>query len=167
MNLEQEQQHPNEKQAQAYFSAEALQKMLDIQNRTVDKVVIHLWQNLMDPNNSVELIDSLQLRFTDGSRITIGCNDTSEGLEIIDLNIEELRKTLNSESNGKIKVHALDASKTKMWQDIPSQTLKAIQLTKENDNYKADSLLLDFGHEKRTVSISPYDGLVIDYYEDI
>ncbi len=149
-----------------YFTPEALQKMVNVQNKIIARIVIFLWQNAVDAGNSVEIIDSLQLRFTDGTDITIGCNELSDGLDILDFNYEATKKQLEEEFKGKIKIHALNAGKTKMWEGIEGKTLKAIQLTKENNNYKADSIMLDFGDDGRTVGISPYDGLVIDYYEE-
>jgi hypothetical protein len=53
-----------------------------------------------------------------------------------------------------------------MWEAVPGQKLQSIQITKEGDYYKADSIMLNFGEEKRTISIGPLDGLIIDYYEE-
>lgn len=150
-----------------FFTKEALIKMLDVQGKVVEKIIIVLWQNVIDAANSIEIIDSLQLRFTDGTRITLGCNDNSDGLDVVDINFVELKKQLEEEFGGKIKLHALDAGKTKMWLGIEGKTLEAIQLTKENDYYKADSVLLNFGDEKRAVSISHSDGIIIDYYDEV
>lgn len=149
-----------------YFTTEALAKMVQVQGKTIDKIVIILWQNVVDANNSMEIIDALQLRFTDDVRITIGCNQNSDGLDIIEPNFKELREQLDSEFGGKIKLHALDASKTKMWESIPGKVLNAMRVTREEENYKADALVLDFGDEGRTVAISPSDGLIIDYFEE-
>jgi hypothetical protein len=155
-----------ENKSEIYFSKEALQEMISVQGKIIDKIVIFLWQNLVDTNNSVEIIDALQLRFTDGTNITLGCNETSEALDILNYKFKDVKQHLEEEFSGKIKIHALDAGKTKMWEDIGGKTLNAIQLTNEDGNYKADAVLLDFGTEKRSISMSPYDGLVIDYYEE-
>lgn len=155
-----------EESTSVYFTNEALKRMVDVQNKVIARIVIILWQNAVDANNSIEIIDGLQLRFTDGTNITIGCNEVSDGLDILDFNFAETKKQLEEEFMGKIKIHALDAGKTKMWEGIEGKTLKAIRLTKENANYKADSVMLDFGDDGRTVSISPSDGLIIDYYEE-
>ncbi len=156
----------NETNNDVFFSKEALIKMLEVQGKTVEKIIIVLWQNIIDNSNSIEIIDSLQLRFKDGSKITLGCNENSDGLDVLEVNFIELKKQLEDEFNGKIKLHALDAGKTKMWLGIEGKTLESIQLTKENDYYKSDSVLLNFGDEKRAVSISPSDGLIIDYYDE-
>ncbi len=151
----------------AYFSNEALAKMVSTQGKILERVIIVLWQNAVDANNSVEIIDALQLRFAGDEKITIGCNENGDGLDIVDYQFQDTKKQLEEEFGGKIKLHALDAGSTKMWQDIKGKTLQGIRLTKEDGHYKADSLVLDFGDEGRTVGISPYDGLVIDYHEEV
>lgn len=156
-----------EKQNSTYFTAEALAKMVQMQGKTIEKIVIILWQNAVDANNSVEIIDAVQLRFTDDARITIGCNENSDGLDIVEPNFKEWREQLDAEFGGKIKLHALDASKTKMWDGIPGKVLKSMRVTREEENYKADAVVLDFGDEGRTVAISPSDGLIIDYFEEV
>ncbi|MBK7309836.1 MAG: hypothetical protein IPI93_03355 [Sphingobacteriaceae bacterium] len=156
-----------DKQNSTYFTNEALAKMVLVQGKTLAQVVIILWQNAIDPNNSLEIIDSLQLRFTDGERITIGCNEIGDGLDIVEPNFQETKKQLDAEFGGKIKLHVLDASKTKMWDSIPGKILTSMRVTREEENFKADSLVLDFGDEGRTIAISPNDGLVIDYYEEV
>ncbi len=150
----------------ASFSDEALAKMLLAQGKKLEKTIIHLWQNILSPEQSIEIIDNLQLWFSDGSSITIACHPEQDALDIIDYDFEEAKKRVESEFKGKIKLFAIPAGKTKMWNGIEGLTLNAIQATKENGYYKADSLLLDFGIEKRTVSLNPNDGLVIDYYEE-
>jgi len=148
-----------------YFTHKALEKMISVQGKTIETVVVFLWQNTVDANSSLEIIDGLQLRFTDGERITIGCNENGDGLDILDYNFKDIKKQLEVEFAGKIKLHALDASKTKMWLDVTGKQLKAIQLTKSGDNYISDSVMLDIDDEPRTVAVSPYDGIVIDYYD--
>lgn len=160
-------QNSMENKTDTYFSENALKHMLAAHGKTVEKVIIYLWQNITDPNNSVELIDGIKLTFSDTESITFGCNETSEGLDIVQFNFQELKAQLEQEFNGKIKLHALDAGKTKMWGDVIGRKLESIQLTKQDEYYKSDSVLLDFGAEKRTISISPLDGLVADFYEDI
>ena len=53
-----------------------------------------------------------------------------------------------------------------MWADVVGKKLESVKLTRSGEYYKADSLILDFGSEKREISISPMDGLIIDYYEE-
>ena len=99
--------------------------------------------------------------------LVITCNDESSGINIIDdFNFEEEKATLKLEFGDKIRMIPIDASTTKMWVDVIGETIESIDLSKEGDEYLDDALILNFGIEKRTIGISPSDGLIIDYWED-
>jgi len=150
-----------------YFSKEALIRFTEAAGKTVAKIVCHLWQNSINTNDIVEIIDNVELRFTDGTKLTIASNENGDGLDAIDFNYKETAMALHHEFDGKIKLFALDASDTKMWEDIKGKKLIAVKLTKLNDYYKSDSILLNFGEEGRVISVNPIDGVIIDYYEEV
>lgn len=151
---------------EVYFSNDALARFVAAQNRSIEKVVCHLWQNRIQTDTTVELIDNLELHFTDKQKLTIGCNPEGTGLDAFDFDYAASAKEIEKEFDGKIKLFAVNASSTKMWEDVIGKALKAVRLSKNNGNYKADALILDFETEKREIAISPLDGLVIDYYEE-
>lgn len=155
-----------EEKSHHYFTSEALVKFKSAEGKIVKKVICHLWQNAANPHETVELIDNLELNFGDGSKITIACNENGEGLDVIDFNYKESAAALENEFENKIKIFAVNASGTAMWKDIIDKELKAVQISKDGDFYISDSILLNFGTEKRIVSVSPMDGLLIDYYEE-
>jgi hypothetical protein len=155
----------NDQEKEVYFSHEALARFIAAQGKTLEKVICHLWQNKIDKNSTVEIIDNLELHFTDKQRLTISCNTDGDGLDAIEFDYESNAKQLQEEFDGRIKLFSVDASGTKMWVDAIGKTLEAIRITKDGENYKSDSVMLDFGAEQREVSISPVDGLIIDYYE--
>ncbi|MDI9340057.1 MAG: hypothetical protein QM534_05735 [Sediminibacterium sp.] len=148
------------------FDEEALIQLHSFNGKKVAKVVCYLWQNLVNPNDPVELIDGLELRFEDNTRLNFSSDESGEGLSVRPYSLKEENELLNNEFKGKIKIFGLDASSTKMWQDVIGKTLIHIRLTKEDGLYLNDSVLLDFETEPRTLAISPMDGLVIDYYEE-
>lgn len=150
-----------------YFSHEALARFVSAQGKTVEKIICHLWQNSMNTNDIVEIIDNVELHFTDKQKLTISCNADGDGLDAIEFNARETALALEKEFGGKIKMFAANASSTKMWQDVIGKTLLTVQISKDGEYYKADSLMLNFGEEKRTIGINPLDGLIIDYYEEI
>jgi len=149
-----------------YFSAEALARFVSAQNKTVEKIICHLWQNKINPEASVELIDNIELHFTDKQKLTIGCNAEGTGLDAFDFDPAKTATEIEKEFEGKIKLFGVNASGTKMWTDVIGKTLLTVRVTKSDQNYKADAVVLDFGEEKREIAISPLDGLVIDYYEE-
>jgi hypothetical protein len=149
-----------------YFNDEALAKFVAAQGRTVEKVVCHLWQNTINKDAPVEIIDNLELQFTDQQKLTISCNDSGEALDVIHFDYRQAALQLEKEFDGKIRLYAVNASTTKMWSDVIGLKLESVRIIKEGDYQKAGSILLVFGKEKRIVSISPLDGLIIDYYEE-
>lgn len=149
-----------------YFSDEALARFVSAQGKTIEKIICHLWQNTIDKNASVELIDNLELHFTDKQKLTISCNEGGDGLDAITFDYKSAAVEIEKEFDGKIKLFGVNASTTKMWEDIIGLRLESIRIIKEGDYHKAGSVLLVFGKEKRIVSINPLDGLIIDYYEE-
>lgn len=149
-----------------YFSNDSLKSFVAAEGKQVKVVICYLWHNAINKSDIVELIDSIEFGFTDNSRLTISSNMDNTGLEVIDFNFEAEKQELEKEYQGKIKMFAVNASPTKMWEDVVGKKLEAVQLTKDGSNYLCDSILLNFGEEKRTVSISPLDGLIIDFFEE-
>lgn len=156
-----------EQQNKAYFTPESLKRLIEAQHKELKGVICFLWQNGINKSDVVELIDHVQLVFIDGYKLTFGSNSDNSGLEAIDYDFETEKAELEKEFDGKIKLFAVNASSTKMWKDVLGKKLESIQITKEADaSYLSDSVLLNFGDEKRTIAISPLDGLIIDFYEE-
>lgn len=166
MNWEAEHLYLRNMDPNTYFSHEALARFVSAQGKTVSKIICHLWQNTINTSATVEIIDNLELHFTDNQKLTIACNQIGDGLDAIDFNYEKTAREIHAEFEGKIRLYAVNASTTEMWEDVIGLTLESVRIIKEGDYHKAGSALLVFGKEKRIVSISPLDGLVIDYYEE-
>lgn len=150
-----------------HFTDPQLKLITSIEGKTLKKIVCYFWVNRLNPNESVELIDNVELVFTDDKSIVITCNEDSNGINVIDdFNFEEEKNQLKMEFGDKIKIIPIDASTTKMWTDVIGETLEAVQLSRDGERYLNDALILNFGTEKRTIGISPSDGLIIDYWED-
>ena len=149
-----------------YFSDEALARFVTAQGKTIEKIICHLWQNTIDKNGTIEIIDNIELHFTDKQKLTISCNENSDGLDVIQFDYKKTAIELQKEFEGKIKLFAVDASSTKMWEDVIGKTLESVRIVKEGEYHKAGSALLVFTDEKRIISVNPLDGLVLDYYEE-
>lgn len=157
----------SEQQEKAYFTADSLKKLVAAEGKQLKGVICFLWQNSINKSDVVELIDHVQLVFTDGYKLTIGSNADNNGLEAVDYNFESEKAELAKEFGDKIKLFAINATPTKMWKDVEGLKLQSVQITKEGQgNYLSDSVMFNFGTERRIISISPLDGLIIDFYED-
>lgn len=150
-----------------HFTDTQLKLLTSIEGKTLKKIVCYFWVNRLNPNESVELIDNVELVFNDETSVVITCNEDSNGIDVLDdFNFEDEKSQLKQEFGDKIRIIPIDASTTKMWTDVIGETIEAVQLSKDGEQYLNDALILSFGAEKRTIGISPTDGLIIDYWED-
>lgn len=150
-----------------HFTDIQLKLLTSIEGKTLKKIVCYFWVNRLNPNESVELIDNVELVFNDETSVVITCNEDSNGIDVLDdFNFEDEKSQLKQEFGDKIRIIPIDASTTKMWTDVIGETIEAVQLSKDGEQYLNDALILSFGAEKRTIGISPTDGLIIDYWED-
>lgn len=150
-----------------HFTDHQLKLLTSAEGKTLKKVLIYFWVNRLNPDAQIDLIDNVELVFTDETSLVITCNDDSTGINVLnDFNFEEEKASLKQEFGDKIKIIPIDASTTKMWTDVVGQTIEAIELSKEDEQFLNDALIISFGIEKRSIGISPADGLIIDYWED-
>jgi len=151
----------------SHFTDRQLQLLTSAEGKTLKKVMIYFWVNRFNPEAQVDLIDNVELVFTDDSTLVITCNEEGTGIDVIaDFNFEEEKEQLKQEFGDKIKMIPIDASTTKMWTDVVGETIEAFELSKEDSQFLNDALIISFGIEKRSVGISPNDGLIIDYWEE-
>lgn len=151
----------------AHFTDLQLKLLTSAEGKTLKKVMIYFWVNRFNPDAQIDLIDNVELVFNDETSLVITCNEESTGIEVLnDFNYEEEKAALKAEFGDKIKMIPIDASTTKMWTDVIGETIEAIELSREDEQFLNDALILSFGSEKRSIGISPSDGLIIDYWED-
>lgn len=151
----------------AHFIDSQLKLLTSAEGKTLKKVMIYFWVNRFNPDAQIDLIDNVELVFNDETSLVITCNEESTGIEVLnDFNYEEEKAALKAEFGDKIKMIPIDASTTKMWTDVIGETIDAIELSREDEQFLNDALIISFGIEKRSIGISPSDGLIIDYWED-
>lgn len=149
------------------FNNHQLKLLTEAEGKTLQKVIIYFWVNKLNASENVELIDNVKLLFTDDTYLMLTCNEESNGIDLLDFfDFDQEKQRLKEEFGDKIRLIPIDASSTKMWQDVMGQTLEAVELSKNGEEYLDDALILSFGIEKRTVGISELDGLIIDYWEE-
>jgi len=151
----------------SHFSDHQLRLLSSAEGKTLKKVIIYFWVNRLNPEAQIDLIDNVELVFNDESTLVITCNEESTGIEVIDdFNFDEEKAALKAEFGDKIRIIPIDASTTKMWTDVIGESIEAVELSREDEQFLNDALILNFGTEKRSIGISPNDGLIIDYWED-
>jgi hypothetical protein len=151
----------------SHFTDHQLKLLTAAEGKTLKKVVIYFWVNRFNPDAQIDLIDNVQLVFTDESSLVITSTEDGTGIDTLeDFNFEEEKAQLKQEFGDKIKMIPIDASTTKMWTDVIGQTIEAFELSREDEQFLNDALIVSFGTEKRSIGISPNDGLIIDYWEE-
>jgi hypothetical protein len=155
-----------ENSSKSFFTDHALTHFVAAEGLAVQKIICHLWVNSMDRNAPVEIIDNIELHFGSDKKLTIGCDTEGTGLDVINFDYNQSTADLKEEFGDKIRMYAVDASATKMWQDVIGKTLEHVRISKEDGKYKSDTIVLDFGEEKREITAAPLDGVIIDYYEE-
>ena len=149
------------------FNNHQLKLITSAEGKTLKKVIIYFWVNKLNPAESVELIDNVKFLFNDDTYLMMACNQDSNGIDVLDhFSFEDEKQRLKDEFGDRIKIIPIDASTTKMWEDVIGQTIESVELSKNEEEYLDDALIINFGIEKRTIGISPLDGLIIDYWED-
>ncbi|MGZ5190317.1 MAG: hypothetical protein ACXWCZ_04810 [Flavisolibacter sp.] len=151
----------------SHFTDNQLKLITSAEGKTLKKVVVYFWVNRFNPDAHVDLIDNVELVFTDETSLVITSNEEGTGIDTLaDFNFEEEKAQLKQEFGDKIKMIPIDASTTKMWADVIGETIEAFELSKEDSQFLNDALIISFGIEKRSIGISPNDGLIIDYWEE-
>jgi len=151
-----------------HFTDHQLKLLTSAEGKTLKKVVVYFWVNRFNPDAHVDLIDNVELVFTDDTSLVITSTEDGTGIDTLEnFNFEEEKAQLKQEFGDKIKMIPIDASTTKMWTDVIGETIEAFELSREDEQFLNDALIISFGIEKRSIGISPNDGLIIDYWEDI
>ena len=152
----------------SHFTDHQLKLLTSAEGKTLKKVVVYFWVNRFNPDAHVDLIDNVELVFTDDTSLVITSTEDGTGIDTLEnFNFEEEKAALKQEFGDKIKMIPIDASTTKMWTDVIGETIEAFELSREDEQFLNDALIISFGAEKRSIGISPNDGLIIDYWEDL
>jgi hypothetical protein len=152
----------------SHFTDHQLKLLTAAEGKILKKVVVYFWVNRFNPDAHVDLIDNVELVFTDDTSLVITSTEDGTGIDTLEnFNFEEEKVHLKQEFGDKIKMIPIDASTTKMWADVVGETIEAFELSREDEQFLNDALIINFGIEKRSIGISPNDGLIIDYWEDI
>lgn len=147
-----------------FFSNEELIHLNTLHDRELKEVYCYLWVNKVNAKHPLDMIMALEL-VTDEQSIILSIHDTDEAIEVNNFDFDAIQHQLNDDFGDKIKIYRLSASDTGMWKDCIGKKIQSVELTREDNNYYSDSILLNFGEEMRIVNASPLDGLIIDFYE--
>lgn len=150
------------------FSLEDLKRLKSLEGKKLSEVIYFVWINLTNENNPFVFIDKIKLEFENHQSIILSAGDESDALIFeSNFNPDEENKRLKNEFEGKIILKAHHANNDKFWNEVIGKNIDSVQLSKEEDYYLADAIILDFGKEKRLIAVSPEEGILIDFHEEI
>ncbi|GAB4447289.1 MAG: hypothetical protein OHK0036_01330 [Bacteroidia bacterium] len=142
----------------------------NIQNKVLKSVVCYLWINQINPKQTIDVIDAIELIFENDEKIILSGNESQEGLCAIEYNFDEQKEFIEKEFQGKIRVFRVNASQTEMWKEVIDKKLIQVRLTKDKNTnqYLCDEMIFEFENkEMRLIQVHPLDGIILDYYEEI
>lgn len=152
-----------------YFETEELFTLKAAENKTLARVIYHIWQNKIQPEETFEFLDKLELVFTDGKKLFLSASEESPpGIIVLkDFDAEKNRLLLLHEFQGKIDHVSQDLTENDLWSLMIGKKLYRVGVIDEGDNcYLNDAVLLDFGDEK--MEIHPgVEGLIVEPYENV
>src|SRR3954466_11554197 len=122
----------SEQAKSTYFDNDSLKRMIAAEGKTVAAVLCYLWQNSINKNDIVELIDNVELLFTDKTRLILSSNEEGTGLVAREFDFDKEKKEIAEEFEGKIGLIGLNASTTNMWNDVINKKLASVQMSKES-----------------------------------
>lgn len=150
-----------------HFSFDDLKKLQSLEGKQLSDVIYFVWVNRIQQNAPLVFIDKLQLKFSDGSFVTLTAGEDSDALHFVedfDPAAEALK--LDQEFNGKIILKPHNSSKDRFWSGVVNHTIETVSLSKDGQHYLADAIVLNFGTEKRLIGVSPEEGILIDFFEE-
>ncbi|MDQ3109081.1 MAG: hypothetical protein M3R17_04225 [Bacteroidota bacterium] len=152
-----------------YFDTEELFELKAVEQKILARVIYHLWQNKINPEETFEFLDKLELIFTDGKKIFLSANEeTPPGIIVLkDFDAEKNRLLLLHQFQGRIDHASEELTENGLWALVVGKKLRKVGVIDEGENcYLNDAVLLDFGDEKMEIHPA-LEGLIVEPYENV
>ena len=150
----------------SHWNPQDLERFSKFERKTVQHIDCIVWQNQIEPEQSIEIIDALAITWNDASVFVLAANSDGTGMTTY-ADINQHVSGLES-PDPRIRLFRARADATQLWKEIVGQTLLKIGLTPDTEQsgqYINDGIVLQFETESREIKLHPLDGLILDYYE--
>lgn len=152
----------------ATFSLHEIEAFQSLEGMVITDVMYHIWRNKIDPENVIESLDYIDFIFENKYRITLYSGVDSDGIKIVELDLAKEQEKITTQFGNKIELVTFDVTNEEPWSDTQNLVLEKIQLEEAvNQNYSNQSLLLNFTSEAVEIRISPIEGMIVDYHEEV
>ena len=154
--------------SEKFFSLNDLQQLQSMEGKILQEVIYFVWVNRINKNQPLVFIDKLQLKFSDQAIITLTAGEESDALHFL-TDFDPVAEAVEMEErfNGEISLKAHHANNDKFWSTVIQHPIRSVRLSKRNDEYLSDAFILDFESESRLIGVSPEEGILIDFHEDV
>lgn len=139
--------------------------MRKYENQTLREVHHTQWVNKTNPADIFEFTFAVTLVFDNG-RLTLSADEDNMAILPGDADFERKRYELLHAFNGRIDLRDDAMNGSALWAPAINETLHSIELVKEDDLYRSDSMLLNFGKEQIVISLG-LEGLTVEPYEEV
>ena len=153
---------------QKVFSINDLKRFSALEGKVLKDVIYYVWINRFPKSSPLVFIDKLQFIFADESVVTLTAGDQSDALYFLDdFDLKREAELLEQEFNGEITLKAHSAINDRFWAGLNDKKITSVRLSKQQNEYLADAVVFDLEGDLRLVGVSPEEGVLIDFYEDI
>jgi hypothetical protein len=151
-----------------HFNADELAILNSIKPDTILTDISYFkWHNLVVAGNAYVFIDKIELQFNNIPSVLLEINETDDGIHAktnydLDTEIKEIETKFNS----KIRITQSNENKNEFWQDLINAPLISIEAEFFDAGYLNDSVVFNFGEQKRIIQFNREEGLLVDIYEE-
>lgn len=153
------------------YTSEELEVIKELPGKSIETVIYHNWINNAAGDDEVSFLFAIELHFSDATDLIISSGDAEEDarLRFNNLIIEDEKKVLEENFNGKLEIVSTAPDVNTPWADYLGVSITHIHVDQEEDtnNFHADFLVLGYGDEKIIITTGEHgDGLYVAYVDE-
>jgi hypothetical protein len=147
-----------------FFTVAEVYQITELVNETLKDVVYHFWVNKAK-EHTFEVLDWIELRCSSGKNIMFTAGLESDGIKIVDVNIQDEKTKLEKEFKGLVTVVSKSAAKHKLWADCLGKTITP-SFVKHDGRALNDSFVLKFEGAHDIEIYLGLEGMEVEYFEE-
>jgi hypothetical protein len=152
-----------------YFTLIDLVALNSMEGKQIEKITYHVWENRVnpDPNELFESLDWLELEFTDNSIICFTAAEESDGIKLIEFNLDEERARITALFGNKIQLVSHDMTFSETWIQATMLPITAVELMADKtQQYLNNAMMLRFSDHQMLIGLNPHEGLLVELVEE-
>jgi hypothetical protein len=147
-----------------FFTVAEVYQLTELVNETLRDVIYHYWLNKAEENN-FEVLDWIELRCESGKNLMLTAGLETDGIKIVDINIQDEKKRLEEEFKGLVSIVSKSAAKHKHWADCLGKAITP-SFVKHDGRALNDSFVLKFEDAHDIEIYLGLEGMEVEYFEE-